>query len=211
MVFLQGQKKTLQETTHTLNTIFMNQKTEINIWQEFTKETGGAFKKGHSSISDSTTIEYKNWTITFDNFTIWSGKYSSEMTRVVTPITFASPFRFEIYREGFLRKIENFLGAQDIKIGHPQFDKAFTIKSDNEFKVKTLLRNKEIRNKIESQKDVNILISDQKGIWEEKLTEGNYELSYYTDGKINDLEILKSLVTLFKIILDELYQMNSIH
>ena len=185
-------------------------KNQINFWQEFAKQTNGTFKEGYSWRSDSNTIEYKNWKIIFDNYTLWSGKYSSQMTRVVVPITLTDNFKFEIYREGFIRKIEKLFGAQDIEIGYPEFDKAFTIKSNNEFKVKTLLRSREIRNLLESQKEVNIQISDQEGIWENKLPEGEYELSYYMDGEVDDMEILKSVLKVFKLILDELYQMKSI-
>ena len=182
----------------------------MNIWQEFAKETNGTFKIGYSWISDSTTIEYKSWEIIFDNYTLWSGKYSAEMTRVIAPINLTDNFQFEIYREGFVRKIEKLFGAQDVEIGYSEFDKAFTIKSNNEFKIKTFLRNKEIRNAIQTHKDVNILISDQKGIWEEKLPKNAFELSYYIDGEVHDLATLKSLLELFKIMLDELHQMNSI-
>ena len=185
-------------------------KNQINIWQEFSKETGGTFKKGYSWRSDSTDIEYKKWKITFDNFTVWSGKYSSETTRIIVPLNIINNFRFEIYREGFIRKIEKIFGGQDVKIGYPEFDKAFTIKSNNEFKIKTLLQNKEIRTLLESQEEVNLMISDQQGIWEEKLPESEYELSYFIDGEIHDFETLKSLLQLFKLILDNLHQMNLI-
>lgn len=185
-------------------------KNQINFWQEFAKQTDGVFKEGYSWRSDSNTIDYKNWKITFDNYTLWSGKYSTQMTRVVVPITFTDKFKFEIYREGFIRKIEKLFGAQDIEIGYPEFDKAFTIKSNNEFKIKTLLRNKEIRNLLESQKEVNIQVSNQKGIWEEELPENEFELSYYMDGEIDDMEILKSILKLFKLILDELKEIKSI-
>lgn len=132
------------------------------------------------------------------------------MTRAAIPISLKESFKFEIYREGFVRKIEKLFGAQDIKIGYPEFDKAFTIKSNNEFKIKTILRNKKIRNLINSQKEVNIQISNQKGIWEEELPENESELSYFADGEIKNIETLKSLLELFKLILDELQQMNSI-
>lgn len=177
----------------------------MNIWQEFAKETNGTFKEGYSWRSDSTEIEYKNWKITFDNFTVWSGKYSSETTRIFAPIKLSDKFRFEIYREGFIRKIENLFGTQDIEIGYPEFDNAFTIKSNNEFKIKALLRNKDIQKLIKSLKKVNLQISDRKGIWEEKLPENEYELSYFADGVIHNLDTLKSLLQLFKLILDELY------
>ncbi len=181
-----------------------------NFWQQFAKETGGAFKEGYSWHSDSVSIEYKNWKIVFDNYTLWSGKYSSEMTRVIVPIYLTDNFKFEIYRESFVRKIENLFGAQDIKIDYPDFDKSFTIKSNNEFKIKTLLRNKEIRNLIISQKDVNIQISSYKGVWEGELPKNEFELSYFINGEIHDAKTLLSILQLFKLILDDLFQMNSI-
>ncbi|RKR08707.1 hypothetical protein C8C83_0290 [Flavobacterium sp. 90] len=185
-------------------------KNKINIWQELANETNGTFKEGYSWRSDSNTINYKNWTIISDNYRLWSGKSSMQMTRVITPITLTDNFKFEIYREGFVRKVEKFFGAQDIEIGYPDFDKAFTIKSNNELKIKTLLRNKEIRNLISSQTDVNIQISNYQGIWEKELPKNEFELSYFIDGVIKDIEILKSLIELFKLILDGLYEMNTI-
>ncbi|RZJ48059.1 MAG: DUF3137 domain-containing protein, partial [Flavobacterium sp.] len=179
----------------------------MNIWKKLAEETGGTFTEDYSWISDSTTIEYKNWKIIFDNYTLWSGKYSTKMTRVVAPVLLTDNFKFEIYNEGVVRKIEKFFGAQDIEIGYSDFDKAFTIKSNNEFKLKTLLQNKEIRNLIESQKSTNIQISNKKGIWEDELPKGEFELSYFIDGEINDITTLKSLLQLFKLILDELLQM----
>jgi hypothetical protein len=174
------------------------------------KKTGGTFKEGYSWRSDSTEIDYENWKIIFDNFTVWSGKYSSETTRVMTSITLSDNFRFELYREGFIRKIEKIFGAQDIEIGDPEFDKAFTIKSTNEFKIKALLRNKTIKSLISTLKEVNIQISNQEGIWEKELPPNEFELSYYSDGEINNLETLKSVLQLFKLILDELVLLNSI-
>jgi hypothetical protein len=188
----------------------MPEKVKKNIWQEFAKETNGIFKEGYSWISDSTEIQHKNWKIIFDNFTIWSGKYSVETTRVIAPIILLNNFRFEIYREGLIRKIEKLFGSQDVEIGYRDFDQSFTIKSNNEFKIKTLLKNKELRNLLELQKEVNLQISDQKGIWEEKLPKNEFELSFFIDGEVHDLEILKALLKLSTILLDELHQMKEI-
>ncbi|MFH6963090.1 hypothetical protein ACHRVK_11885 [Flavobacterium plurextorum] len=183
----------------------------MDIWKEFAKETNSTFKEGYSWHSDSVSVEYKNWKIVFDNYTLWSGKYSAETTRVIVPISLKSEFKFEVYNEGFIRKVEKLFGAQDIEIGFPDFDKAFTIKSNNEAKIKALLRNKEIRDLISSQKEVNIQICNQKGIWEEKLPENEFELSFYADGKITNIEILKSINLLFKTLLDKLHETNSIN
>jgi hypothetical protein len=181
-----------------------------NIWAEFSKEINGKFIKGYSWHSDRTEVEYNNWKIIFDNYTLWSGKYSTEMTRVIVPFISVDNFKFQIYRNSFLRKIEGLFGVQDVKIGRTDFDKAFVIKSNNVFKIKSLLQNQKIRRIIELQKEVNILISDQKGIWDEKLPENEFELSFFADGEIRDFECLKSLLNLFKEMIDSLYQMKSI-
>lgn len=80
----------------------------------------------------------------------------------------------------------------------------------NEFKIKSLLRNKKIRKYIESLKEVNIQISNQKGIWEEQLPEKELELSLFINGELEDVRILKSLLYLFMEMLDELYQLKII-
>ncbi|KAF2081921.1 hypothetical protein [Flavobacterium sharifuzzamanii] len=190
----------------------MHQKNDskINIWKEFANKTNGIFKEGYSWQSDSVVITYKNWKIIFDNYTLWSGKYSTEMTRIIVPINSNNDFRFEIYKEGLIRKIEKLFGAQDIQIGSEDFDKAFIIKSNNELKIKSLLRSTVIRSLFFDIKDVNIQISDQKGIWEQKLPENQFELSFYLDGKTADLQKLNQILELFKIILNELHQMSII-
>ncbi len=182
-----------------------------NIWEEFAKETCGRFiKREESWLSDKTEIEFNGWKIFFDNYTITSGKLSQKMTRVISPFITSDNFRFEIYRSNYIRKIEKLFGAQDIEIGRVEFDKDFIIKATNAFKIKFLLQNKKIRDLIATQKEVNIVISDQKGIWENKLLKNELELSFYADGEIKDFEVLKSLLVLFQELLNTPEQMNSI-
>jgi len=188
----------------------MSQNTEdkTSIWKEFSIQTNGTFKEGYSWHSDSVEITHKKWTIIFDNYTLWSGKYSSKMTRIIVPISLKDNFRFEIYPEELIRKIEKIFGVQDIEIGYPEFDKAFIVKSNNEFKIKSLLRNANIRNLLLEQKNLNIQLSNQNGIWEQP--KNQFELSYYIDGEIHNVANLIKLLELFKIILDELFQINTI-
>ena len=183
---------------------------EFNIWEEFAKETNGKFIEEFSWHSAKTEIDYKDLKIIFDNYTLWSGKYSTIMTRIIVPFNSVDNFRFKIYNSGLISHIEKLFGGQDVKIGREDFDEKFIIKANNELKIKTLLQNQKIRNLIESQKKVHIEISDQKGIWEEKLPEKEFELSFYEDGRIEDIERLKSMLNLFKEIIDALFQMKSI-
>ena len=49
-------------------------------------------------------------------------------------------FRFTIYRKGIFSELGKLLGMQDIEVGDPEFDEAFIIKGNDEFKVRESLR-----------------------------------------------------------------------
>lgn len=182
-----------------------------NIWKSFAAATGGRFiKREEAWLSDRTEIQYAGWSIFFDHYTITSGKFSRNMTRVIAPIVPVGDFRFEIYRKNFVRQIEKLFGAQDVEIGREEFDRAFVVKSNNEFNVKKLLQNSKIRNLIEAQKDISIVVSDDKGIWEGKLPKDKLELAFYADGAIKDFDVFKSLLQLFKEMLHDLAEINAI-
>ena len=181
-----------------------------NIWEEFAKETNGKFIAEFSWHSAKTEIEYNDLKIIFDNYTLWSGKYRKEMTRIIVPFNSIENFRFKIYKSGLKSNIEKLFGGQDVKIGREDFDKKYIIKTNNEHKIKTLLQNQNIRSLIEKQENIHIEISDQKGIWENKLPEREFELSFYDDGKIKDIERLKLLLELFKEMINVFIEMRLI-
>lgn len=183
---------------------------KINIWKEFAEITGGKLIEPVSWHSGKTEIEYRNLKIVFDYYTLWSGKYSTVMTRAFISFVSADNFKFEIYRNGIIRRIEKLFGAQDVEIGRSEFDKAFIIKTNNEFKIKKLLNNQKVRNHLENLKELNIQICDQYGIWEHKLPEKELQLSFFADGKVSEIETLKIILELIKEMTDELFEMKSI-
>jgi hypothetical protein len=183
---------------------------KLNIWEEFANETNGKFIEEFSWHSAKAEIDYNGLKIIFDNYTLWSGKYNTEMTRVMVSFNSFENFELEIYRSGIIRNIEKLFGAQDVKIGRNDFDKKFIIKTNNEHKIRTILQNEKIRKLIEIQKNINIVISNEKGIWEGKLPENKYELCFYDDGEIKDIERLKSILNLFKEFIDELKNLKII-
>ena len=189
-------------------------KKELNIWKVFSDETNAKFISAKYDQSAKTEIIYDNWKIIFDNYInyIVVGNSSSEKTytRVVVPYESIDNFRFEIYNNGLIRNIEKFFGTQDVELGISKFDKKFIIKSNNEFKIKNLLQNLEIRNLIESLKDVNIETSNKKGIWEQELPEKQFELSFYVLNEIKNTSELKELLKLLKLLIDQLVLNKSI-
>ena len=108
------------------------------------------------------------------------------MTRIILPYYSTQNFILDIHENSLVDRIQKIFGSQDLQIGRTDFDKRFIIKSNDEHKAKTILQNQKIRNLIESDKSLRLLISKNKGIWNEELPTNQYELSFYDDGEIKD-------------------------
>jgi len=185
-----------------------------NILKQFAKEMNGKFVERSFHNSAKTELKYLDWNITFDNYTEYKtsgGKTLEQIyARVVSPIKSNDNFRFEIYRKNIFSSIAKIFGAQDIEIGNSKFDKDFIIKANNEFKLKAFLNNKDLRNQIENFERINLQISDRKGIWEKKLPGKEFELSFFIEEPIDDIQNLKSIYFLFIEMLKQLKEINSI-
>jgi hypothetical protein len=70
-------------------------------------------------------------------------------------------FRFTIYRKGFFSDLGKMLGMQDMEIGEPEFDDAFIIKGNDEFKLRKMLGDRKIRQLIEQRPKVYLTVRDQ--------------------------------------------------
>jgi hypothetical protein len=186
----------------------------MNFWKQFAAETGGTFTEGQYWHSDKVDLLYKDWKISFDNYTYYTSSggnsYTQVYTRVTVPFISADNFMFEIYRRNFFSSVAKIFGAQDVEIGIPGFDKAFIIKANDEFTIKSLLGDKTIRQYIETIPDINLQISNKKGIWEEDLPEKNFELAFFTEGKVKDIEMLKNICLLIQLMLDRLENIGTI-
>jgi hypothetical protein len=186
---------------------FLKPSTELNIFQRLANETNGEYFPPKYDDSAKTEVRYGEWKITCDYFTHYAtvgGNNQKTYSRVIFAYKATDDFRFEIYNNGFIRSIEKIFGAQDIEIGRTDFDKKYIIKSNNAFKIKSFLQNEAIRKDIESLEEVNIMVSDQKGIWEEKLPAREFELSYFASRKIKNTEEFKTLLSLYRKMIDEL-------
>ena len=66
--------------------------------------------------------------------------------RVTLPLR--EPFRFEVSREGVLGRLGKLVGVQDLQVGHPDFDRAFHVKTSNERVALGLLDDEGIRQRL---------------------------------------------------------------
>lgn len=186
-------------------------KSKINIWEEFASVSGGKFiERKENWLSDKVVINQNGWNIFFDYYElIENGSKASQIfTRVIIPFNSINNFKFEIYRTELFDSIAKLFGSQDVTIGYEDFDKEFIVKSNNEHKIKSLLRDSNLRKLIHSVKKVNIQISNQHGIWENQLPKDEYELCLYIEEKVTDFEKLKVLGSILKQILEKLLEIN---
>ena len=96
------------------------------------------------------------WTVTFDTYTVSSGKHSTTYTRIRAPFENRDGFRFTIYRKTLFSGIGKWLGMQDVEVGHPYFDDAFIIKGNDEGKLRLLFANERIRKLIQAQPYIHL-------------------------------------------------------
>lgn len=184
------------------------------ILKRFSIEMQGNFIQRTYWESDKVELKYNSRPIELDNYTEYrtSGNqnFQQNYTRVITPIFNTNNFKFQIYPETILSFISKIFGAQDIIIGDKEFDNTFILKTNDEFKLKAFLSNKNIRKYIHCIKGANLRISDQKGIWGVNLPETEFELSLFVEGLIVEVETLKLIHILFVEMIDQLEQIKAI-
>jgi hypothetical protein len=119
------------------------------------------------------------------------------LTNLRVTIPLRSPVQFHVFRSGFLSRIGERLGMQDLQIGDPDFDRAFTVKGNDERSIRSLLDEVGIRQALVGQPDgafgLRPTASPEGG--------GPAEL-YFEAGEIKELDRLKALSRLLEDTID---------
>jgi len=106
-------------------------------------------------------------------------------------------FRFKIEKQGLKHEIGKLFGMQDVIIGHPEFDKAFLIQTNDVVKVKEVLSHAEVSAELIKHPIVDFKIRERKiGANKEIL------LSLDLEGGITEPNTLKEAFIPFKVVLD---------
>jgi hypothetical protein len=80
-------------------------------------------------------------------------------TSLIAPVANPTDFKFAIHHEGFLDEVGKFLGMQDVKIGHAEFDDNVIVKTNDEEQVKKIFNQDSARNIFINLTDYNMHIS----------------------------------------------------
>ena len=73
------------------------------------------------------------------------GSHSQTFTRVEVHFQRFLKTGFRLSRQGYLQAAKSFIGAQDIKVGHPDFDAAVVVKGRDEEAIRELFQSKSVR------------------------------------------------------------------
>lgn len=177
------------------------------IFEQLAHDLNGEFIERNYDQSAKAKIALHKSYILFDNHTEFrtAGHSTVDLsyTRVVAPLKLKKEFIFTIERETILDKIFIFFGAQDVELGIAEFDKEYIIKSNDENMLKLILSKAEILEMIKRLGKVNLSISKYQGIWGDKLPENHFELSFFVENMINELDTFKLVYSLFVEIINQ--------
>lgn len=185
--------------------------TDKEFWERFASLSEGEVFEGKAWYHDGVVVNYQDFKIIFDYFDVWSGKISKPVTRCFVEFKSIDGFRFKISNEGLASKISKFFGSQDVEINQSDFDEKFVVKANNEFKIKRILANRNIRNYLNQIDKVNLELSDDNGVWDGKLEKGKLQLSCFFYGNTKDENQLMNVLKLFKEIINDLKEIGSIY
>ncbi len=172
--------------------VVISRQKQAEAWKQFANELGAEFVEGRFLGANKVQAQVKDWTITLDTYSVSSGDSSDVYTRMRAPLHNKDGFQFTIFRTGLISKLDKALGAQDIEIGDPDFDRDFTIQGNNETRVRALLGSLGIRQMIQGQKSIRLGVRDN-------------ELRFEVQGVVKDLERLRSI---FELVKGTLYQLE---
>jgi len=188
-------------------------------WRQLCDEIGAEFIQGGFWKSDKAVKKGKQWTITLDTYSESQGQGgSTTYTRMMAPYVNKDGFRFKIDRKSIFKRLGMVFGMPDIEVGDPDFDRDFIIKGNDKSKVRTLFANPRIRQLIQSQPKICLLVSRDiefpvknliSGRPSSRLPQGADALRFEVNYVITDVARLKSLFELFEETLNHLWQTGS--
>jgi hypothetical protein len=179
------------------------------VWRRLSEEIGAEFVQGGLWKENKVQVHVKPWTITLDTYTVHTQHSHIIHTRMRVPYTNPNGFRFSIYRKSVFSELGKLLGMQDIEVGDPDFDDAFIIKGNDEFKVRDLFANAQIRQMIQAQPAFSLAVKDSEGWFGPSFPPDVDELNFQVVGVIKDVERLKGLFDVFAAVLDQLCRIGS--
>jgi len=186
--------------------IFKNNKDIV--WKEFAEEVKGEFIEKDGFRPSKVIVKNENWNIVFDTYSVSDGRTNTTYTRVRVPFIKKKDFYMDIHEKGIFKLVEKMLTKDNIKTGIDRVDEQFSIKSNNENMICSMLKNEKILELMLTQKKFEMFIKRNQGVFGGKFPEGTDELQFKVYGVVKDKKTLKGINRLFCEILNEFSNLN---
>lgn len=177
---------------------------QSEVWSEFTSEIEAEYIKGGVFQADKIISGFENWTVTIDTYSQSSGNSTATYTRFRAPYKELENMDFKIYKSGIFSGIGKALKMQDVLTGDSDFDQKFTVKGNNEGKLKELLELDKIRQIIKAEDKIKIETKRDRSPFSSKLPQDVNQLYFLENGLIKDKERLTNIYTLIVFMLKQL-------
>jgi hypothetical protein len=177
-------------------------------WRLFAQQHGGRIVTSKLGRVRSVRFTHGAWTVIFDTYTVSNGKSSTTYTRVRSLVRAHSDFRFCLYRENVLTRVGKLFGMQDIHAGHPEVDRHFIVKSNNESLIRSLILHPAVHVPLLAQRGGRFELARFRGKFRNR-PEGIAQLRYTVAKVMKDPESLAGLLELMRGTLDQLARVGA--
>ena len=160
-------------------------------WKQFATELGAEFVDGGLFRGSKVLIKVKENTVTLDTYTLPAGDSNTTYTRLRASLPDQKDLQFTLQRRNWVAKLDKALGTKEINIGDPEFDHDFVIRGEDPAAVQAVFSNRRIYPLLQAQKSLVL------GVRTNELRLDEY-------GVIKDVERLKSMLELFRLMLEQL-------
>lgn len=165
---------------------------ETELWAQLAHRLEGELKPGSFWRHPELRVQVDPWVLTLD---VVGGKYP--FTRLRAAYLNPERFRFHVYKGNFFNQLPTLLGAQDVQIGEPDFDRAFIVKATDEEKIRLLLT-PQLRALLLKTPALSIQAKDDDEGWFGTYLPGSVDELYLAlPGVQTDLPLLKAGFDLF--------------
>ena len=127
--------------------------------------------------------------------------YSSDVvTRLRAPVPNPDGFRFRLKAAGLLAPLATLLGAEDIELGDPAFDRAFVVQSADPARTKRLLDDAALRAALVAARPALVEVKDDEGWFGDEIPPGVDELYLEIPGRVLAPPALASVFASFELL-----------
>ncbi len=178
-------------------------------WQAFSESAGGRYQETGFWGRPRVVFPHGRFVIALELYDEPHGRHSTRYTRFRAVYRDLDGLRFKIYRPGFFTELALWLGAQNLDVGHPDFDRQFILKGNDSADLTHLFDDQRLRELLALQQEPRLEACRDEFWFQATLPDGEAELRYLERGVIKDRLTLQQILDLMKACLDRLCEIGS--